>query len=154
VVYTDTRILSIVPPNIPKPSLVARRHLLRDEGMGRKKCEHGRQRSHCKDCGGGGICEHGRRRSGCKDCGDGGPVIFLEATEVEEFDLRRGGEVPDEWVPTVPALVVGVGREAVVSASVSVESLTHSRTSTRCRRPTRDRVFTNEKPELPSQELL
>jgi hypothetical protein len=54
--------------------------------MGRKKCEHGRQRSHCKDCGGGGICEHGRRRSGCKDCGDGGPVIFLEATEVEEFD--------------------------------------------------------------------
>jgi hypothetical protein len=86
VVYTDTRILSIVPPNIPKPSLVARRHLLRDEGMGRKKCEHG------------------RRRSGCKDCGDGGPVIFLEATEVEEFD---GEEVPDEWVPTVPALVVG-----------------------------------------------
>ena len=29
-----------------------------------------------------------------------------------------------------------VGREAVVSARVSVESLTHSRTSTRCRRPT------------------
>ena len=104
VVYTDTRILSIVPPNIPKPSLVARRHLLRDEGMGRKKCEHGRQRSHCKDCGGGGICEHGRRRSGCKDCGDGGPVIFLEATEVEEFD---GEEDPDEWVPTVQALAIG-----------------------------------------------
>jgi len=27
------------------------------------KCAHGRQRSQCKDCGGGGICEHGR-----KDC--------------------------------------------------------------------------------------
>ena len=133
-VYTDTRILSIVPPNIPKPSLVARRHLLRDEGMGRKKCEHGRQRSHCKDCGGGGICEHGRRRSGCKDCGDGGPVIFLEATEVEEFDgvgrrsqMSGSPRCQHSWL---------VGREAVVSASVSVESLTHSRTSTRCRRPT------------------
>ena len=24
-------------------------------------CEHGRQRSQCKECGGGSICEHGRR---------------------------------------------------------------------------------------------
>jgi len=32
-------------------------------------CEHGRQRSQCKDCGGSGICEHGRQRSKCKDCG-------------------------------------------------------------------------------------
>ena len=34
-------------------------------------CEHGRQRSLCKDCGGSGICEHRRRRSQCKDCGGG-----------------------------------------------------------------------------------
>jgi len=67
-------------------------------------CEHGRQRSQCKDCGGGSICEHGRVRSRCKDCGGGGPVIFLEATEVEEFD---GEEDPDEWVPTVQALAIG-----------------------------------------------
>ena len=33
------------------------------------KCEHGRQRSRCKDCGGASICEHNRRRSQCKDCG-------------------------------------------------------------------------------------
>jgi hypothetical protein len=32
------------------------------------KCEHGRQRSQCKDCGGPGICEHRRQRSKCKDC--------------------------------------------------------------------------------------
>ena len=32
-------------------------------------CEHGRQRSQCKDCGGSQICEHGRQRSQCKDCG-------------------------------------------------------------------------------------
>ena len=49
-------------------------------------------------------CEHGREPSRCKDCSGGGPVIFLEATEVEEFD---GEEDPDEWVPTVPARVVG-----------------------------------------------
>ena len=33
------------------------------------KCEHGRQRSRSKECGGSSICEHGRRRSACKECG-------------------------------------------------------------------------------------
>ena len=56
-----------------------------------------------KDCGGSGICEHGRVRTQCKDCGGGGPVMFLEATEDEEFD---GEEDPDEWVPTVQARLV------------------------------------------------
>jgi len=32
-------------------------------------CEHQRQRSTCKDCGGSGICEHEWVRSTCKDCG-------------------------------------------------------------------------------------
>ena len=32
-------------------------------------CEHGRRRSECKECGGASICEHGRRRSHCKECG-------------------------------------------------------------------------------------
>ena len=32
-------------------------------------CPHGRQRSRCKECGGGSICEHGRIRSKCKECG-------------------------------------------------------------------------------------
>ena len=35
-------------------------------------CEHGRDRSRCKECGGGGLCEHGRQRSKCKECGGGG----------------------------------------------------------------------------------
>jgi hypothetical protein len=35
-------------------------------------CEHGRQRSRCKDCGGSGFCEHNRIRSKCKDCGGSG----------------------------------------------------------------------------------
>ena len=34
-------------------------------------CPHGRQRSQCKECGGGSICEHGRVRSICKECGGG-----------------------------------------------------------------------------------
>ena len=53
-------------------------------------CEHGRQRSRCKECGGGSLCEHGRMRSRCKECGDdGGPVTVLEATEVEECDWEE-----------------------------------------------------------------
>ena len=36
-----------------------------------KRCEHQRQKSRCKDCGGSGICEHQRQRSSCKDCGGG-----------------------------------------------------------------------------------
>ena len=32
-------------------------------------CEHGRVHSRCKECGGSGICEHGRQRSQCKECG-------------------------------------------------------------------------------------
>lgn len=44
--------------------------------MSRAKCEHGRQRSKCKECkalgtGGIGVCEHGRTRSHCKVCGGG-----------------------------------------------------------------------------------
>lgn len=34
-----------------------------------KKCEHGRRRQRCRDCGGASICQHGRERSACKDCG-------------------------------------------------------------------------------------
>lgn len=42
-----------------------RRKLVAD----RNRCEHGRQRSRCKLCGGSSICEHGRRRDQCKPCG-------------------------------------------------------------------------------------
>ena len=33
-----------------------------------KKCEHNRQRSKCKECGGGSICQHIRIRSQCRTC--------------------------------------------------------------------------------------
>jgi hypothetical protein len=34
------------------------------------KCDHGRDKSKCKDCG-TGYCQHGRRKKNCKDCGTG-----------------------------------------------------------------------------------
>jgi hypothetical protein len=37
-----------------------------------KKCEHGRQKSQCKDCRGSGICEHNRQKRLCRDCGGSG----------------------------------------------------------------------------------
>jgi len=40
---------------------------------GNKKCQHGKQKSRCVDCGGAGICEHKRRRTDCKDC-DGSSI--------------------------------------------------------------------------------
>ena len=34
----------------------------------RYRCEHGRQRHHCKDCNGSSVCERQRVRILCKDC--------------------------------------------------------------------------------------
>ena len=34
----------------------------------KNKCEHNRQKSKCKECGGGSICEHNRQKYGCKEC--------------------------------------------------------------------------------------
>ena len=36
--------------------------------MPSKKCEHGKQKSRCKECGGNNICEHGKFKSYCKEC--------------------------------------------------------------------------------------
>jgi hypothetical protein len=41
----------------------------RKKSVNKNKCEHNRQKSTCKDCGGASICEHNRRKSTCKDCG-------------------------------------------------------------------------------------
>ena len=35
-------------------------------------CQHQRQRSRCKECGGADICQHQRIRSTCKECGGSG----------------------------------------------------------------------------------
>jgi hypothetical protein len=38
-------------------------------------CEHKRQKSRCKDCGGSDICEHNRQKATCKDCGGSGICV-------------------------------------------------------------------------------
>ena len=35
----------------------------------KNRCEHNREKSRCKECGGVSICEHNRRKSQCKECG-------------------------------------------------------------------------------------
>ena len=45
--------------------------LRKGDGLSRR-CEHGRQRSTCKVCGGVSVCEHGRQRYQCKECGGSG----------------------------------------------------------------------------------
>jgi len=37
--------------------------------MTHKKCEHGKQKATCKDCGGSAFCKHGKRKATCKECG-------------------------------------------------------------------------------------
>ena len=34
-----------------------------------RKCEHGKIKYYCKECGGTGLCKHERRKDRCKDCG-------------------------------------------------------------------------------------
>ncbi len=36
------------------------------------KCEHGKRKSRCKECGGGSICKHGKIKYMCKECGGSG----------------------------------------------------------------------------------
>jgi hypothetical protein len=44
------------------------------------KCEHGKEKRFCKDCGGSSICEHGKRKYRCKECG---------GSELCEHDKRK-----------------------------------------------------------------
>lgn len=46
------------------------RHQCKECG-GSQICEHNKQRRQCKECGGSQICEHNRERTKCKECGGG-----------------------------------------------------------------------------------
>ena len=64
--------------------------------MGRTKCEHGRERSRCKDCGGSGICEHGR-----KDCRRASSQFHRRRRQTRR--LRRAVAVRPEEPGLTPA---------------------------------------------------
>jgi hypothetical protein len=51
-----------LPPTVPKSQEGGKK-------KSRKKCPHDRQRSLCRDCGGGSICQHSKHRDTCKACG-------------------------------------------------------------------------------------
>ena len=73
-------------------NLRARSSALSLQGVRRVSiCEHGRQRSKCKECGGASICEHGRRRSRCKECG--GSAICEHGRQRSKCNLRSAARV-------------------------------------------------------------
>jgi len=43
-----------------------------EKKKGLSKCEHGKQKYYCFECGGKGMCEHKRKRYNCKECGGKG----------------------------------------------------------------------------------
>src|SRR5690606_16035824 len=51
-------------------------------------CEHDRQRSKCKECGGASICEHDRIRNQCKECGGGS---ICEHNRIRSYCKECGG---------------------------------------------------------------
>ena len=46
------------------------------------KCEHGKQKIFCKECGGSGFCEHGKQKRFCKECGGSG---FCEHGKFKQY---------------------------------------------------------------------
>jgi hypothetical protein len=63
------------------------------------KCEHGRRKTTCKECGTATLCEHGRRnKNACRECHnpalceirkDGGECIDCEKSQYCDHDRRR-----------------------------------------------------------------
>ena len=65
--------------------------------MPRTPCPHGRQRSQCKDCGGGGLRTHGRRRGRTaaakvkEEDGEDEVAVKVEAEEEGEVEAEQDG---------------------------------------------------------------
>jgi hypothetical protein len=57
------------PKYVPKKCEHGKQKSRCKECGGSSFCEHGKQKSQCKECGGSSICEHGKRKSSCKECG-------------------------------------------------------------------------------------
>ena len=51
-----------------------------------KKCEHGRQRINCRDCGGAGFCKHEHLRSQCRICS---PKSCQASVELRNFRVYQ-----------------------------------------------------------------
>jgi len=53
------------------------------------KCDHGKRKTRCKECGGSSICEHGRQKSRCKECGGGS---FCQHGKLKSSCKECGGD--------------------------------------------------------------
>ena len=51
------------------PTTNAQQPLQKKKKYTRTKCEHGKRKDRCRDCGGSAFCEHGRQKTRCKECG-------------------------------------------------------------------------------------
>ena len=56
-----------------------------------QKCEHGRRKDLCKECGGQSLCAHGYRRSQCQICD---PDSYRKMKTLRDF---RGFQKLDSW---------------------------------------------------------
>jgi len=55
------------------------------------KCEHGKRKERCKECGGSEICEHGKRKERCKECG--GSEICEHGKQKAQCKECRGSQI-------------------------------------------------------------
>lgn len=51
-------------------------------------CEHGKQKTHCRECGGSSFCEHGKQKHKCRECGGS---AFCEHGKYKQFCRECGG---------------------------------------------------------------
>ena len=56
--------------------------------MQSSKCEHGKQKRYCKECGGSAFCEHEKRKDRCKECGGS---AFCEHGKQKYYCKECGG---------------------------------------------------------------
>jgi hypothetical protein len=75
----------------------------------KNKCEHNRQKSHCKECGGASICKHNRRRNQCKICDPNGHLMMIVRSRTRKIlkhnkskqsieYLKCSSQVLREWI--------------------------------------------------------
>jgi hypothetical protein len=60
-----------------------------------KRCEHGREHKHCKECGGKSICKHGRQHHSCKECG--GTSVCAHGRRRQICKECGGASICEHW---------------------------------------------------------
>ena len=60
------------PPSLPLPCSANEPAGDRSGPAPEARCQHGREKRRCKECGGSGLCQHGKEKRWCKECGGSG----------------------------------------------------------------------------------